>query len=348
MLARQGHDVVYIACVFHPFKKVKKWGFCSWEEDNVHIYAFSQFYFPARLHIYMNNFQEKIWKNLLEWCKKNEGIPNIIHVHYPTMITQPKAILAYKSKETKVIVTEHWTAVQTGEINKHELNQLKTYISEADHFICVGKPLKDNIQKLTKTNQHVYIVPNVVPDFFTCKQKEWNGFRFVAVGRLVPVKQFDQIIKAFWQVYSGNTKVTLTIVGGGNEYKKLKKLIEKLRATEQIKMTGTLPRNETASIISASDVLICYSKLETFGVPIIEAWYCGLPVIATNAIGFAEYFDESLGKLIPYDDDKKLKMSLGEIQNQYSKYSKEYIHNYAQKNFSETAVYNKLIEIYEK
>ena len=346
MLARQGHDVVYIACVFHPFKKVKKWGFCSWDEDDVHIYAFSQFYFPARLHIYMNHFQRKVWEKLLNRCEKEEGIPDIIHVHYPTLITQPKAILDYKTKGTIIVATEHWTAVQTGKINGHERNQLKTYVCEVDKFICVGKPLKESIQKLTMTKQPIYIIPNVVPNYFTYKQKNWDDFRFVAVGRLVPVKQFDHLIKAFWQTYSGNKDVTLTIIGGGSEYKRLKKLIERLEATEQIKLTGTLQRNETADIISISDVLVCYSRLETFGVPVIEAWYCGLPVVSSNAIGFVEYFNDSLGFLIPYNNDKSLETSLSEIRNQYRKYSKEYIHNYAENHFSETAVYGKLIELY--
>lgn len=347
MLARQGHDVTYIACVFHPFKKVKKWGFCSWNEEKVRIYTFSQFYFPARFHIYMNHFQEKVWGKLLSLCEKERGLPDIIHVHYPTMITQPKTILAYKERGIKIIATEHWTAVQTGQINGHERNQLKAYVSEADQFICVGKPLADSVLELTNTKHKVHIVPNVVPDYFTIKKKDWNGFRFVAVGRLVPVKQFDHLINSFWQVYSGNKDVTLTIVGGGSEYKHLKKLVDRLEANEQIKMTGTLPRGETADIISLSDVLVCYSRLETFGVPVIEAWYCGLPVIASSAIGFAEYFNESLGLLIPYDDDKKLETSLSDVRNEYKKYSKDFIHSYADANFSEATVYKKLMKIYE-
>ena len=287
-------------------------------------------------------------RDVLLCVEENTGTPDVIHVHYPTLLTQPEAVLSYKAKGTKVVATEHWTAVQTGQINSHELNQLKLYVSESDQFICVGKPLKDNIQKLTQTEQELCIVPNVVPNFFKCKEKDWGDFRFVAVGRLVPVKQFDRLIETFWKAYAGDKSVTLTIVGGGKEYRHLNEQIDKLGAAEQIRLTGTLPRNQTAEIISNSDVLVCYSRLETFGVPVIEAWYCGIPVIASDAIGFAEYFDESMGFLVSKDDDEKLQKSLLRIRKEYGKYSRQYIHSFAENNFSEAAVYKKLMDIYNE
>lgn len=348
LLAKHGHEVIYIACVFHPFRKVKRWGFCNWIEENVHIYTCSQPYFPGRMRIYMDNFQMKVWKGLVDDVENKEGIPDIIHVHYPTLLTQPKLIMTYKTKKTRIIATEHWSAVQTGQLNKHELKQLKEYVSEADQFICVGRPLKEKIQELTQTKNQLHVIPNVVPNFFTCKQKEGGGFRFIAVGRLVPVKQFDHLIRAFHQAFSNQKDICLTIVGGGREYKRLKKIVDKLDASEQIKLLGTLPRDLTADAISESDVLVCYSRLETFGVPVIEAWYCGLPVIASDAIGFSEYFDRSLGLLVSCNDDNALKESLKKIRNEYGKYSKEHIHRFAVNNFSENAVYEKIMKVYNE
>ncbi|MBP3819899.1 MAG: glycosyltransferase family 4 protein [Butyrivibrio sp.] len=346
LLANKGHDVTYIACVFHPFRKVKKWGFCSWDEENIHIYTYSQFYFPGKLRIYVDSFQKKIWRILLEGVEKQQGTPDIIHVHYPTLLTHPSVILGYRQKGTRIIVTEHWSKVQMGQVNDHELKQLKKYVSEADHFICVGKPLKEKIQELTQTKREIIVLPNVVPDYFICRKKDWDDFRFVAVGRLVPVKQFDKLIRAFWKAYSCEKNVTLTIIGGGCENKQLRKMIDKLGASEQINLTGTLTRNETAERISSSDVLVCYSRYETFSVPVIESWYCGLPVIASDAIGAAEYFDESLGLLIPNNDDNKLIVSLIKIKNDYEKYSRELIHSFAENHFSEKEVYEKLMKVY--
>ena len=348
MLAKNGHEVVYIACVFHPYKKVNKWGFCKWTEDNVDVYTYSQLYFPGRLHIYLNSFQNKRWKQLFDKVENDKGFPDIIHVHYPTLVSQPQTILNYKNRGVKIFATEHWTAVQTGQINKHELNQLKFYVNEANRFICVGKPLKDKILQLTNSTNQLDIIPYVVPDYFDCKPKTWKDFRFVAVGRLVPVKQFDQVINAFYKAFHNQNDVTLSIIGGGEEYNNLRKLIDSLGAADQIKLLGTLPRNKTAEMVSESDVLVCFSRLETFGVPVIEAWYCGIPVISSDAIGFAEYFNDDMGILISYKDEEKLVESMKEIYEQYSKYSKDNISNYSKSLFSEAAVCEKLIKLYKE
>lgn len=347
MFAKNGHNVSYIACVFHPLYKVKKWGFCEWNED-VHIYAYSQPYLPQRLNFYWDSFKERRWTGLLKRVEQETGVPDVIHLHYPTLLSVPGAILAYKKRGTKVVVTEHWTKVQSGNLNRHELGQLTAYVGNADHFICVGEPLKSQIITLTHSQREINVVPNIVPELFKCSTDKHEDFRFIAVGRLVPVKQFEKIIKAFSQCFRGKTDVTLTIVGGGSQFGKLKKQINALGVSKQVCLTGALSRKETAEYISNSNVLVSFSRLETFGVPIIEAWYCGIPTIATDAIGFKNYWNESLGEIVSYKDFNALCKSMIRIKDEYNKYSKEYIRNYAKEYFSETAVYNQLISLYEQ
>ena len=98
--------------------------------------------------------------------------------------------------------------------------------------------------------------------------------------------------------------------------------------------------------MSKADVLITYSKLETFGVTVVEGWYCGLPAIATTAIGFTEYWNQSLGELISFNDKSQLSRTMEKIKNNYSSYSHEDIQLFAKQCFSENAVYDKLIELY--
>ena len=346
MLAEHGHEVSYIACVFHPFLRIKKWGYCQWEEKAVHIYSYSQLFFPNRLKIHFDKFQANIWQKLLSSVEELEGTPDIIHLHYPTLISYPETILRYASKGTRIVVTEHWTAVQTGSISKRQLIQLETYVNQAHQFICVGKPLSDSVKNLTNAKREIQVIPNIVPECFHCKYEKHSGFRFVAVGRLVPVKQFDHLITAFYQAYANCKDTSLVIVGDGSEMKKLQRLVRKLDISDQVKLLGTLSREQTANIISDSDALICYSRLETFGVPVIEAWKSGIPVIATTAIGFSEYWEDALGCLIPYDDDHFLIKSLKEIKENYNRYSKEYISQYADRYFSESAIYEKLMKTY--
>lgn len=348
MLARQGHQICYITCPFHPLYKVKKWGPVDWQEDNIHIYAYSQLYFPQRFNIYWDSFKRYIWEKLLERVKKEQGIPDVIHLHYPTLISVPNSILAFKKKGTKIITTEHWSNVLTGKATTHEKQQLKTYVEGVDHFICVGGPLKESVLKITGTNKIIEVIPNIVPDIFKAREKDHIPVKFVSVGRLIKSKQFDMLISAFSEAFSKDDDVLLTIIGGGPQYSRLEKQIRNLGMESKIKMVGSQPRSVVAEIMSKSDVLVSYSRLETFGVPVIEGWYSGMPAIATTAIGFAEYWKDFLGVLIPFDDEKTLEETLRKVKmkidEEYYPYQK--IRQYAQDNFSEQAVYQKLIKLY--
>lgn len=60
MLAKRGHKVIYLALVFHPYKKIKHWGYETWEEDGLNICVYSQIYMPVRMHFRMEGFQKKM------------------------------------------------------------------------------------------------------------------------------------------------------------------------------------------------------------------------------------------------------------------------------------------------
>ncbi len=349
MLSKRGHEVIYISCPFHPLYKIRKWGQVDWQEGDIHIYAYSQLFFPQRFNVRWDSFKKKKWEMLLNIVERDHGIPDVIHLHYPTMITVPNPILAYKKKGVRIVATEHWTSVLTGKITERAKIQLKTYVEEADHFICVGKPLKESVVRLTSTVKEISIIPNIVPETFYAEKEKHEGVRFVAVGRLVKVKQFDKLIEAFANVFSAEKDVSLTIIGGGSQYERLKRQIKRKAPKGNIRLLGAQPRMEVAAMMAGSDAVISYSRLETFGVPIIEGWYNGIPAIATTAIGFAEYWDEFLGELIPFDDENVLENTLKTVKDKIKSgyYVPQRITEYAQQYFSEEAVYKRLVELYQ-
>lgn len=348
ILAKNGHIVSYIACPFHPLYKVKKWGAVDWQDGCLHVYAYSQVYFPQRMNVYWDSFKSVVWKKLLNRVEAEQGTPDVIHLHYPTMISVPEAILTFHGKGTKIIATEHWSNVLTGKLTSHAKRQLKTYVESVDHFICVGQPLKDSVLRITKTQKRVEVVPNMVPDVFECGYQVHDGVKFISVGRLVKGKQFDKLIIAFANVFANQSDVSLTIVGGGGQYRMLRKMVKRMGLDSQVFFTGTIDRSSVAQLMRESDVLVLYSRSETFGVPVIEGWFAGIPAIATTGIGFAEYWKESLGEIVPIDDcellEKAMRTVKDRIKNGY--YSKKDIRDFAKASFSENAIYMRLIELY--
>lgn len=348
MLAKRGHTVTYIACVFHPINKVKKWGYTTWQENGLRVCVYSQFYAPDRMKLHWTYLQRKRWIELLKKVETFTGIPDVIHIHYPGMITEPDVMLEYKRKGARLVVTDHWTRTLVNDLDRHQRNQLVQYANHVDEFICVGEPLKQAVQRITGVEREISVVPNVVADMFVPQLGEANRetFRFIAVGRLAPVKQFDAIIKAFAMEFKGNKAVTLSIVGGGKLMSDLQKLSAELGVTEQVEFTGTQPREEVAKRVASSDCLICFSRLETFGVPVIEAWACGVPAIGTDGLGFLEYCNDSLGYIVNHESIEELAEAMKNVVLNRDNYSKEQISSFARENFGEDAVYEKLMRAY--
>lgn len=73
------------------------------------------------------------------------------------------------------------------------------------------------------------VVPNVVNANFIPSNSSHSGFRFVAVGRLVKIKQFDKIISAFAENFKDDLNVSLVIVGDGEEFHELQKVNTKVK-----------------------------------------------------------------------------------------------------------------------
>ena len=248
MLAKHGHKVSYVACVFHPFKKVRKWGYCHWSEDDLDVFTYSQIYAIERMKLHLEFFQSMVWKNLFAKVEAETGIPDVIHIHYPANITIAKDVLYYQAKGTRIVCTEHWTQVLKNTIDSYEKKRLTAYAEKADAFLCVGPPLKEAVKKITGTLKEIYVVPNIVNELFRPLDHNKEEFVFVAVGVLFPHKQFDKIIKAFANSFKENNKVKLKIIGDGPEADKLKKIAIEYAVEGQVLFTGKLNRNETAKV----------------------------------------------------------------------------------------------------
>lgn len=348
MLARGGHDVTYIAVAFHPFKKIRRWGLAMWEEDGITVCGYSCPYFPARFHIELQAFKRGIYKKALDKIVALQGLPDVIHVHYPAMIIGAETVFTLQSRGVSIVCTEHWTRVLLKKLKEHEKRRLQQYAETADAFLCVGAPLKESILALTGSETAIQVVPNIVEKCFVPRERGRgdDAVKFIAVGRLVACKQFDRIIEAFAGLYAARKNIRLTIVGGGEEYPNLQGLIHRLGLEGAVRLTGVQPREGVAELVAASDCLICYSNLETFGVPIIEAWACGLPVISSDCLGFAEYWREGLGYIVDHNDLNDLTEKMDAIIAGYEKFDRKMIAEFAQEQFGEAPIRERIVEIY--
>ncbi len=92
-------------------------------------------------------------------------------------------------------------------------------------------------------------------------------------------------VEAFAERFGGNPAYQLAIGGSGPERARLERLIAERGVADQVMLLGQLDRAGVRELLGASDAFVLSSKRETFGVVLVEAMACGLPVVATRTDG---------------------------------------------------------------
>ncbi len=107
----------------------------------------------------------------------------------------------------------------------------------------------------------------------------------VAVGRLMPVKQFDELIRAMAEVRRRVPGVELVVVGEGVEHERLDALVDELDAAEWVRMPGRLTDGDLVALYRRAWLLASASAAEGWGMTITEAAACGTTAVVTDIAG---------------------------------------------------------------
>lgn len=105
------------------------------------------------------------------------------------------------------------------------------------------------------------------------------------VGRIVPNKKIEDLIKTFYIYNKINPKSRLFLVGAKFLKKydtELKDLIDRLKLNN-VYFTDRVPLSDLKTYYELADIFLCMSEHEGFCVPLIESMYFKIPIIAYNS-----------------------------------------------------------------
>jgi glycosyltransferase involved in cell wall biosynthesis len=132
--------------------------------------------------------------------------------------------------------------------------------------------------------------------------KAGGGADWLFVGRLAPNKCQHQVVKAF-AVYRRryDPRARLWLVGGASSSvygAALGRLVAALGLSDAVVLTGSVPQAALVSYYRGADVFVCLSEHEGFCVPLLEAMWHGVPVVALGATAVPETVG-SAGVVLP-------------------------------------------------
>lgn len=141
--------------------------------------------------------------------------------------------------------------------------------------------------------------------------------RLLFVGRLSKIKRIDKIIMSLKELLGD---AILTIVGDGEEYDNLAKIIETNNLKEYVTLEGAVQPHKISEYMEKHDILVMNSKFEGKPMTILEAMSHGMPVVTTPVGGIVEMTAE--GQNAEYTDGsaKGICKAVLKIESNYEQY----------------------------
>lgn len=208
---------------------------------------------------------------------------------------------------------EHLTLSDRGVRMRHEMRH---------HY-----PLLDALTTVTEADAHAYrklnlpgvrvaAIPNSVPAA-SVQPADGTGKLVVAAGRLTPAKRYDLLVTAFAQVVASHPDWQLRIFGSGDATGDVKHslsaLIRELGLSRHVFLMGKASPLEPEWV--KGSIAASASDRESFGMTIVEAMRCGLPVVATDCpVGPREIIEDGVdGRLTRCGDVDRIAAALLEL-----------------------------------
>lgn len=298
---------------------------------------------PANKNKQLNNFNYlRVLNKAYKAAKNKHGKPDIVHLQIPT-----KTLLyAYYLKifrKTPFIITEHWSKYLNTNAKFSFLQ--KQLSKKASEFIAVSHDLAQSLEKLGFSKDIKIIANPIDEDLFSLSNNSSEIFRFVHVSCFdEKIKNIKGIIKACNILEKKDLEFEMLLVGTGVDFEKVRSFAESFNL-KNIKFLGEKSNEDFAKILSQSDVLVMNSRKETFGIPVVEAWMCGIPVISTPA-GIAQIEHPSNAIILTeIDNTNSLADAMMKLLKEQPKSLSE-IREYAIDNFGKNSVVKQYNKIY--
>lgn len=239
--------------------------------------------------------------------------PDVVHAHFwmsglaARQAAQPDGIPVVQTFHALGIVKHrHQGDVDTSPAGRIELE--RELASSVDRVIATSSDEVFELARLGIGHHQLTVVPcGVDTERFSPRGEiapRTPRFRMLSIGRLVPRKGVDDVIRALAYVDDAE----LVVAGGpaaellddDAEVERLRAIAAESGVSDRVLFIGRVAREAVPALIRSADVVVCTPWYEPFGMVPLEAMACGRPVVAAAVGGLVDTIvDGATGWLVP-------------------------------------------------
>lgn len=325
----------------------------SFSTDRIKYFSVPGKRFPSLI-------RSSLSKNLVSHTRRIK--PDIIHLHF--LYASGLAIPELKKHfSCPIVLTIHGVDFYHTIRNKRLRKILTGSLINSDAIIAVGPRLHQDISeefpdlssKLFTIHNYVdtaHFIPPGIKKKEIIKQElgmDTDKFQLLCVANFRYKKGIDLLIDAFSQIENRHD-MELHLIGKRNEEPDFERtILSKIKALnlKGIHIHGPKPRREVLKWMQASDGFVLPSRNEPFGISLIEAMACGLPVISTKSGGPEVILSDEFGTIIENENVDQLKNALVQMLADQD-LNVDAQHQYIQEHFGKERYATEHFKLYDK
>lgn len=254
------------------------------------VIPFPKFWTQTRLplDLYTHRPQPDVFFSMTHYAPRWSPIPTVVSIMDLGFLQTPDQ---FTSKDFNQL--RNWTAYS---------------VKQATKIIAISEHTKKDVVKVYGRNPNDITVTHLAynkdlfkPTVDTKALQKYNISKpyFLFLSSLKPSKNIEGLVKAFSQLQNHH----MLVIAGKKAwlYDQIFALVKKLKLENKIIFTGFVEERDKPALMSQASAFILPSFHEGFGIPVLEAMACGIPVVISKTASLPEVGGDAAIYVDPHD-----------------------------------------------